>query len=377
MRIVYTVLSGDLAGGQVICGKIMLAARAAGHEVCLVSPSHGVFTEMLESESAPIVQLPMARTFHFHRAWQFARFLRSWRADLVHSHAAVTGTILARLGAKLVGVPLINHVHIENKFSDVPWIREVQVWLDNLTARLADEIVAISEDTRRSLIRQGICSRKLRVIYNGVSVSEGVNGTAAERARAVLGIEGTGPVVGTVARLCPVKGQREFVLAAKQIRNEFPSATFAIIGEDLEFGGNYRHELERLTRKLGLEGCVRFVGFRRAAARLMHAFDVFVLPSWIEGLPVTILEAMAASRPVAATAVGGVSELVLDGETGLLFDPRDVQALAQAVEQLLRDPERARRMGTAGRRRVQLHFSHSKMIERTLQLYNTLAHRRP
>ena len=295
----------------------------------------------------------------------------------MHSHAAVTGTILARLGAKLVGVPLINHVHIENKFSDVPWIREVQVWLDNLTARLADEIVAISEDTRRSLIRQGICSRKLRVIYNGVSVSEGVNGTAAERARAVLGIEGTGPVVGTVARLCPVKGQREFVLAAKQIRNEFPSATFAIIGEDLEFGGNYRHELERLTRKLGLEGCVRFVGFRRAAARLMHAFDVFVLPSWIEGLPVTILEAMAASRPVAATAVGGVSELVLDGETGLLFDPRDVQALAQAVEQLLRDPERARRMGTAGRRRVQLHFSHSKMIERTLQLYNTLAHRKP
>ncbi len=89
--------------------------------------------------------------------------------------------------------------------------------------------------------------------------------------------------------MCPVKGQREFILAAHQIRNEFPQAKFHIIGEDIEFDGHHRHELEQLTEQLDLGGYVQFVGFRSDAARLMHAFDLFVLPSWIEGLPVAIL----------------------------------------------------------------------------------------
>ena len=127
----------------------------------------------------------MDRTFHFHRAWQFARFLKQWRADLVHCHAAVTGSILARFGAKMASVPLISHVHIENKFSELSWVRRVQVWLDNLSAHLTDEIVAISEDTRSSLISQGISSYKVRVIPNGVSVSDDTDGKSVDWARNV------------------------------------------------------------------------------------------------------------------------------------------------------------------------------------------------
>jgi len=369
MRVVYTVLNGHLAGGQVICGEVMLATRNAGHEVLLVTPSLGEFTDLLKPESVPIVQLPMARTYHLHRAWQFARLLKAWRADLVHCHSAVTGSILARLGAKMAGVPCLNHVHIENKFSDLPWIRTIQVWLDNLTACFADEIVAISEHTRRSLIGQGLPSHKIRVIRNGISVVADANGKAANRARAVLGIEGAGPVVGTVARLCPVKGQREYILAAQQIRNEFPEAMFAIIGEDIEFDGYYRHELERLARHLGLDDRVQFFGFRRDAAQLIHGFDVFVLPSWIEGLPVTVLEAMAAGKPVVATSVGGVPELVVEGETGLLVPPRDPERLAEAIAELLHHPDVARRMGTNGCARVREHFSQSEMLKQVMALY--------
>jgi glycosyltransferase involved in cell wall biosynthesis len=369
MRIVYTVLNGRLAGGQAVCGQMMLAARAAGHQVCLVTPSHGEFIEMCESKAVPIVQLPMARTFHFHRAWQFARFLRAWRADVVHCHAAVTGAILARLGARLAGVPMISHVHIENKFSDMRWICAAQVWLYNFTARFTDEIVAISEHTGRSLISQGLSSQKIRVIRNGVVGIGDAKDNLADRARNKLGIEGDGPVVGTVARLCPVKGQRELILAAHQVRNEFPEAKFDIIGEDIESDGNYRHELERLSEQLGLDGYVQFVGFRPDAARLMYAFDLFVLPSWIEGLPVTILEAMAAGKPVVATSVGGVPELLLDGVTGLLVPPHDPARLAQAITKLLQQPEVARRMGECGRERVRKHFSQKKMLDDVLALY--------
>lgn len=371
MRIVYTVLNGHLAGGQVICGKIMLAARAAGHEVCLVSPSRGEFIEMMETKSVPIVFMPMERTFHLHRAWQFARFLKTWRADLVHSHAAVTGAILARLGAKLAGVPLISHVHIENKFSGVPWIRKIQVWLDNLTARLTAELVAISEHTRSSLIDQGISSQEIRVIRNGVSVKEYANCKSAELARASLGIEdGAGPLVGTVARLCPVKGQREFILAAAQVHNQFLNAKFVIVGDDLEFNGEYRCDLERLVRQLGTADFVDFTGYKPDAAMLMYAFDLFVLPSWIEGLPVTIMEAMAAGKPVVATPVGGVPELVLEGETGLLVPPRDHNRLAQAITKLLQHPDAAKRMGDRGRERVRREFSQEKMLDETMALYS-------
>ena len=372
MRIVYTVLNGHLAGGQVICGKIMLAARDAGHQVLLVTPSHGEFTKMLESHAVPVLQLPMARTFHFDRAWEFSRVLRAWRADLVHCHAAVTGAILARIGARLASVPLISHVHIENKFSDITWVRRVQVWLDNLTVGLTDEIVAISEDTRRSLILQGMSSEKVRVIYNGVNVDEEANGRVAQQAWDVLGIEGDGPVVGTVARLCPVKGQREFLQAAQQVRKEFPRTTFTIIGDDLEFDGNYRKELERLSRQLGLDNSVQFVGFRHDAPTLMHAFDVFVLPSSIEGLPVTILEAMAARKPVVATRVGGVPELVVEGETGLLVPPRDPERLSQAIIDLLQDPDVARCMGIRGRERVRQYFSQEKMLDQVIGLYDAI-----
>lgn len=369
MRIVYTVLNGRLAGGQVICGQIMRAAREAGHQVCLVTPTYGEFTECLLSDNFSVAQLPMSRTFHFHRAWQFASFLRCWRAELVHCHAAVSGTILARLGAKLAGVPLISHVHIENKFSDVPWIRTVQVWFDNLTARLTDEIVVISEDTRRSLIKQGVSAKKISVIYNGVRVSEDADGKATDRAWAALGVDRHVPVVGTVARLCPVKGQRELILAAHQVLNKFPEAKFVIIGEDLEFNGNYRSELEELAMQLGISMCVQFIGFRHDAASLMYAFDVFVLPSWIEGFPLTILEAMSAGKPVVATPVGGVAELVLEGETGLLVSPQDPGTLATAIIDLLQEPDVAHRMGAMGRERVLADFSYIQMVEQVMALY--------
>jgi len=373
MRIVYTVLNGRIAGGQVVCGQFMLAAKQAGDEVCLVTPSLGEFTSLLEEESVPIVQLPMERTFHLHRAWQFARFLKQWRADLVHCHASVTGSILARFGAKMAGVPLISHVHIENKFSDLSWVRRLQVWLDNLSAYLTDEIVAISEHTRSSLISQGISSDKVRVIPNGISVSDEIDGKSVDWARTALGIEGEVPVVGTVARLCPVKGQREFILAAKYVLNEFPNATFAIVGEDLEFDGSYRYELERFSGKLGLDGCLKFFGFQREAARLIYAFDIFVLPSWIEGLPVTILEAMAAGKPVIATPVGGVPELVSEGETGLLVPPRSPEKLAEAIGYLLGNSNVARSMGMSGRERVVEYFSEQTMLNQVMTMYREMA----
>ena len=372
MRIVYTVLDGRMSGGQVICGHLMASAISAGHQVCLITPSQGEFTEKLKSRSIEVVQMPMERTFFFHRAVAFAKFLRDWEADLVHCHSAVTGTILARIGAYLAGVPLISHVHIENKFSDVRWIKRLQIVLDNVTAIVADQIITISNATKDSLIDQGISSNKITVIHNGISLTEHpYDMSEIDQIRNTLGLQKNSHIVGMVARLCPVKGQREFILAARNISDLYPNTEFLVIGEDYEFEGKYRSDLEDLVQRLDLEEVVHFPGFRSDVRRLIHCFEIFVLPSWIEGLPVTILEAMAASKPVVATSVGGVPELVLDGETGILVPPRDVPGLSQAIESLLEEPDIAHQMGNKGYEHAHQGFSHEKMWTQVQQLYKS------
>ncbi|HCU79988.1 MAG: hypothetical protein CL789_04580 [Chloroflexi bacterium] len=370
MRVVYTVLDGRLSGGQVICGHLMSAALSAGHQVCLITPSLGEFTDQLQSRAIEVIQIPMERTFFFHRAVTFAKFLRDWEADLVHCHSAVTGTILARIGAYLAGVPLISHVHIENKFSDVRWIKRCQIVLDNITSIFADKIITISNATKESLINQGISSNKITVIHNGINLKEQLDDLSeTDQIRKMLGLQKNSHIVGMVARLCPVKGQREFILAAKSIRDVYPNTEFVVIGEDYEFEGKYRNNLEDLVQKLDLEEFVHFLGFRSDVRYIMNCFEIFVLPSWIEGLPVTILEAMAVRKPVVATSVGGVPELVLDGETGILVSPRDVLGLSKAIESLLDEPDLAHQMGNKGYEYVHQEFSHEKMWSQIQQLY--------
>ena len=372
MRIVYTVLDGRMSGCQVICGHLMAAALSDGHQVCLITPSLGEFTEQVQSLSIEVIQLPMERTFFFHRAVAFAKFIRDWDADLVHCHSAVVGTILARIGAYLAGVPLISHVHIENKFSDVGWIQKLQIILDNITAIVADKIITISNATKSSLIDQGISSNKITVIHNGISLTEQFDNIPdIDHLRSTLGLQKNSHIVGTVARLCPVKGQREFILAARNVCNHYPNTEFLVIGDDYEFEGKYRSDLGNLVKELGLEEFVHFLGVRSDVRRLIHCFEIFVLPSWIEGLPVTILEAMAARKPVVATSVGGVPELVLDGETGILVSPRDVLGLSKAIQSLLDQPDIAHQMGNKGYEYVHKEFTHEKMWTQVQQLYKS------
>jgi len=376
MRIVYTVLNGHVAGGQLVCLQMMEAAREAGHQVSLVTPYRGEFTELLEQRDISVVLLPMSRTFHIHRAWQFRNFVRKWRADLVHCHDAVPGMILSCLGSYLAGVPFIGHVHIENTFSRLRWVRTFQLRFYNFVLRWADAIVAISESTRQSLIKQGLPRPKVTVIPNGVETAGYANGSSSKRARKTLGLNGSEAVVGCVARLCPVKGQRELILAAAKVCEVMPTVKFVFIGEDLEFGGAYRKQLQDLSAALGLSGLVVFTGYQADAVALMAGFDVFVLPSHAEGLPLTILEAMAAERPVIATPVGGVPELVIDGTTGVLVPPGDCEALADAMITLLADKEKARTMGLAGRQRVEKEFALRDVTARILAVYAEVASRR-
>jgi glycosyltransferase involved in cell wall biosynthesis len=358
MKIVHLVISGQVAGGQVVALRLARAARGRGDEVSFVAPAGGPFVDEARADGFPVAAADLGRTFRLRGAGRLRRLLSN--ADLLHTHTLAAANALSALASP---VPVVRHLHIENHFrpATAPVLRR----LDNWTARRCAALVAVSEDTRRAYLGQGYPDR-IEVVYNGIDV-DGVEPPGTLRAK--LGIPDGMPLVGEVARLCDVKGQRELIEALAEI----PDARLVLFGRDHEQGGAFQSWLERTAEHFGVRERVVFAGHREDAARLVADLDVFVLPSWTEGLPVVVLEAMAQRRPVVATPVGGTPEVVADGETGLLVPPRDPHALAAAIRKLLADPERRQRMGEAGYRRAAERFSAETSTRRILEIYDGVA----
>jgi glycosyltransferase involved in cell wall biosynthesis len=358
MRIVHLLISGDVAGGQIVALRLARAARERGDDVGFVAPREGAFVEQARREGFAVALADINRTYRIRDAARLRRLLRD--RDLLHTHTLAGANVLSRLFSP---VPVVAHLHIENHFRPAtgPVIRR----LDNWTARRCARLIAVSEDTRRAYEAQGYPDR-IEVVYNGVDL-DGAAPTG--NLRAELGVPDGAPLLGEVGRLCDVKGQRELIAALPAL----PHARLVLFGIDQEQGGAFQARLEQDAERLGVRDRIVFAGHRDDAARLLGDVDVVVLPSWTEGLPIVLLEAMARRRPVVATPVGGTPEVVADGQTGLLVPPRDPHALAQAIGRLLDDAELRRRLGDAGYERVRERFSAGAMERRVLEIYDEVA----
>ena len=367
MTIAQLVIGGDVAGGQLIALAFARAARSRGDRVIFLSPGRGPFTELVEREGMEVRLVDVSRTFHVAGALRLARLLRRERVDVLHTHTALAANVLSRVAGRVAGVAVVSHIHIENHFRPNRLARSVHTKLDNATVRLAARVLAVSRSTRDTLLVQGYPSNLVEVVHNGIDVDTQA-ARHADGLRAELGVSADATLLGEIGRLCDVKGQRELIEALALI----PDAHVVLVGEDLEQGGAYRALLDDLARERGVADRVHLLGYRADAGELLDQFDVLVLPSWIEGLPGVVLEAMAHAKPVVATPVGGTPELVVDGETGLLVPPRDPAALAAAIRSLLSDPARARELGRAGHERAAREFSETAMTMRVLEVYDAV-----
>ncbi len=286
------------------------------------------------------------------------RAIRRARADIVHTHSSKAG-FLGRLAARMAGVRRIVHTphgHIfEGYFS--PLRTRAFIVLERVAARFTDRIITLSDEEARDHLRHGIGRPEQFVtIPSGVDLDAV---TAARPARLVSG----GPVIGAVARLVPIKGLQHLVAAAPELFRRAPGARILLVGD-----GEMRPALEAQARALGLSDRIVFAGFREDIPSVIAAMDVLVLPSLNEGMGRVLVMAMALGKPIVATRVGGVPELLGDGEAGLLVPPGDPAALAEAVGTLLRDPTRAQALGEAGRRRVH-RYSVETMLDSLARLY--------
>jgi glycosyltransferase involved in cell wall biosynthesis len=221
-----------------------------------------------------------------------------------------------------------------------------------------DCIIAISESIRCQLQDGGVPATRIRTIYEGMDLSSYPRTERPVRRGTEEPI-----IVGTVAHLSPEKGLKYLIRAAAMISDVDARMRFVIVGD-----GASREELEEEVRQQGLQTCFRFLGFQNHIAEQLNSFDIFVLPSLSEGLSSAILTAMATALPVVATDVGGIPELIREGENGILVPPKDPRALARAIERLARDPEERRRLGERGRRLIEERFTLQRKIIETEQL---------
>ncbi len=294
MKVAHLLIGGEVAGGQLVALQLADALRASGDDAIFLSPEEGAFTARARGDGYRVLRADVGRLHRVFGVITLARLLRRERIDVLHTHTLAAANALGRLAGRLAGVRVVSHLHIENHFR--PATRFLLRGADNATARLTHALVAVSEDTRRAYERQGY-PRRIEVVYNGVAL----DGTPSSGLRDELGVPPEAPLIGEIGRLCDVKGQRELIEALAQV----PDVHAVLVGADLEQGGAYQRELERVAERAGVRDRVVFAGRRDDAAGLLAELDVFALPSWTEGLPLVVLEAMAMRRPVVATPVGG------------------------------------------------------------------------
>jgi glycosyltransferase involved in cell wall biosynthesis len=302
---------------------------------------------------------------------ELVRLIRRERFTVVHTHCSKAG-LSGRLAARLAGVPVV--VHTFHIFAVHPGLSRARrlsyTVLERLVRGCAHRYVAVAPRVALDAVRQRIASPGSVVVIPSAVDIDGIPTEEDPAVRQELGIRADVPVVGAVGRIVAQKAPLDFVRMCALVHSRRPEVAFVMVGDTtLESAGleeETRHEAERL----GVP--VIFTGFRPDAPRVAASFDVYVVTSLYEGLGRAVTEAMASARPVVATAVNGVPDLVEPGATGLLAPPSDPEALATAVEWLLDHPEEAARMGAQGRERVRGFFAPHVMCQALDQLYGEL-----
>jgi L-malate glycosyltransferase len=344
-------------GGQNQVLVTVLGLRALGHRTVLVAHPTGELRRRAE-EGLDLIPLAPRTEMDLAAAWRLSRVLRQLQPDIVHAHDP-HGVAMASIALSMTTLPALPRL-VAARRVDFHMRRSA---LSRWKYRQVACFICASEAIRRIVVSDGIPAERTVTVHEGIDLGR-VAAAPPASLHEELWLPHEAPLVGNVAALVPHKGQRHLIDAAALVLRQQPDARFVIAGE-----GELRPSLEQQIRQHHLEKHVRLAGFRTDILSLHKAFDVFVMSSVTEGLGTSLLDAMACGKPIVATNVGGIPEVVVDGETGLLVPPRDPTAMAAAVVRLLTDQALRERMGQAGLARVRERFSADIMVANTLKVY--------
>lgn len=332
---------------------------AKGHKV-YVGSSGGEWVERLKKNNIEHIKLPLRTKSIISPKLLFAycvlrRIIKEKKIDIIHSQTRVS-SVLAYWLSRKTAVPFISTAH---GFFRPRWVRlRFPCW--------GDLVIAISQAVKEHLIVDfKIAPDKIRLVHNGINVKSNQKPVTSNQKeiKEKFGLK-EGPVVGIIARLSEVKGHTYLIQAMKKVITQIPKAQLLSVGD-----GAIKKELEDLARSLGILERARFVPAVADTREALSVMDVFVMPSLQEGLGLSIMEAMLSGLAVIASSVGGIPSLIKDGQTGILVEPKDAQALAKAIISLLKDNKKASELGKNARELIIKEFSLERMIQETEEVY--------
>jgi glycosyltransferase involved in cell wall biosynthesis len=291
------------------------------------------------------------------------RMIREIRPDLVHLNNSYSSLHEWMLACRLSATPVVAH----DRGTPCPCGLRTRLFV-----RLLDAVICVSDAFHANLTRQRLSVRSFRV-YNGLDPALQTSTMGEERAavlRQSLGVQGRPTIIGMVGNFYRYKGQMVVLQALRSVVEEHPDVVCLFVGKVPRGEEQYREELDTYVREHRLEANVRFVGYRENVAEILAIVDLVVSASTIpEAFGRVVVEGMAAGKPVIGPDAGGVAEIIVPEETGLLVPVNDPRALSESVRRLVRDPAQAKEMGMRGRKRLEEHFSAARMVRETEQVY--------
>lgn len=365
-----------LGGGQIHILSLAKFLDRDKFDVSVCSKEQGPLVDELKKNHIKHFPVPFQKN-PCPRTIQKIRDVLEGPFDILHTHGGVAG-LWGRWAAHRSSVPVVIHtlhgihyLHYRNYF-----LKSLSVYLERWLSGKTHVVIFVSDSEKKKGEEYKLAPReKMVVIKNGIDFSRFLqksNQKSRDELRKELKIKKGQPVVGTVARLHRQKGIVYLLQAARRIQLQFPQAKVLLVG-----GGPMRRKLERLSKKWRLENFVLFLGERKDIPSLLSFIDVFVLPSLWEGMPYVVMEAGALGRPVVASSVDGVKEMIQDGKEGLLVPPGDPGSLSKALIHLLKKRDYAGQLGKNIQRKIRQEYSQTRMVKEIEKLYTRLFHGLP
>ena len=373
INLLYVITKLELGGAQKQLLSLITNLDRERYNLSLITARDGFLVESALS----IQQLTLVRSKFLERSinpvkdflvfCQIYNFIRKHKIDIVHTHSSKAG-ILGRWAARLAGTKYIVHTVHGWSFNDYqnPFWSKLVIWLERLAALITHRLIVVSDrDLQKGLVNRIGCKDKYKLIRYGIDYQ--AFSQKNEDLRKELKLNPTDLLVGMVACFKPQKSPQDFIMLAYLVNQVMPETKFLLIGD-----GVLRRKIEFLIAKFHLEAKVFLTGWREDIPRVLSAVDIFVLTSLWEGLPVSVLEAMAASQPVVATDTGGIAEVVIREKTGFLLSPGDIKGMAEKLIRLLKDENLRKRLGHDARDSLRDNFTIENMLRNTENLYGNL-----
>ena len=365
-KILHIIGGGEIGGAEELVFTLLKQTDPSRYEVRLICLCPGPFADLVAREGFPTLTIPMRHRMDISKIKPMRKYIRENQIDLIHTHG-VRANLIGRPAARRENIPVVTTFHSMLHYDyDAPWKVAMARLLTMHGNNYTDRFIAISHAIKDDLLDMHIPADKIQVIHSGLDVSKFTSTQNPDQIRQQFNLDSDRLTFTMVARFHPVKGHRYFLQAARLLLDAGIKAQFLLIGEGL-----YRPELEARVRDLGIDSFVHMPGYYRQVEDVYRISDVLCVPSLMEGLGLVILEAMYFEVPVIASSVGGIPELIEDGQSGILIPPADVQAFYNAMYKIAVNQDLAQALARQGKERVK-DFTIDNMARQVEECYSEL-----